>query len=427
MNPHCRPRLPLRSFLLPRIAVVCLAIASATQGADEITLPLEPAAPRARHAIDSSSRGADGVKFGDVDGDGRPDIAAGWEEGGAVRIYLNPGPARAKETWPTITVGNVPRPEDAVIVDLDGDGRAEVVSATEGKDRTIYVHWAPTGDLKAEWRTEPIACTQKRQSWMFILPLDIDRENGIDLVVGSKANGAALGWLRSPKNPRDLAAWTYHPFRAAFWIMSLKAADINRDGFTDILFSDRRGAGGGVKWLENPGATRTAQSRWQEHHVADGAEQRSALFLDHADVDGDGSPEIVTAYQPSRVGIFSHTPGAAWKTQWLNLTGKVGSAKAVSVGDLNGDGRADLVVSFEGAKGPLTGIVWIEQTARGWRMHDLGGPEGIKYDLVPLLDVDGDGDLDVVTTEERDQLGLVWYENPFNRKPGAVAPAPRGR
>lgn len=405
------------------MGTICFALAAPLRGADEIAVPLEPATPWARHAIDASSRGADGVKFGDVNGDGRPDIATGWEEGGAVRVYLNPGPAQAKELWPTITVGNVPQPEDAVIVDLDGDGRPEVVSATEGRDRTIYVHWAPTGHLKAEWRTEPIACTQKLQSWMFILPLDIDRENGIDLVVGSKSKGAALGWLRSPKNPRDLAAWTYHPFRAAFWIMSLKAADINRDGFADILFTDRRGPGGGVKWLENPGAARTPQSQWHEHHVADGGERSSALFLDHADLDGDGAPEIVTAYQPSRIAIFSRTPAATWTTQWLNLTGKVGSAKAVSVGDLNGDGRADLIVSFESAQGPVPGIAWLEQVEQGWRLHDLGGPEGVKYDLVPQLDLDGDGDLDVVTTEERDQLGLVWYENPFNRKPAAVTPS----
>jgi hypothetical protein len=31
---------------------------------------------------------------------------------------------------------------------------------------------------------------------------------------------------------------------------------------------------------------------------------------------------------------------------------------------------------------------------------------------VELLDVDGDQDLDVVTTEQIEQLGIVWYENP---------------
>ena len=38
--------------------------------------------------------------------------------------------------------------------------------------------------------------------------------------------------------------------------------------------------------------------------------------------------------------------------------------------------------------------------------------QGSKFDLLQLMDVDQDGDLDVITCEERDNLGLVWYENP---------------
>ena len=55
-----------------------------------------------RHTIDSSNRvagkrGADGVRLLDVNHDGRLDITTGWEEGGAVAIYLNPGPEKARE------------------------------------------------------------------------------------------------------------------------------------------------------------------------------------------------------------------------------------------------------------------------------------------------------------------------------------------
>ncbi len=45
--------------------------------------------------------------------------------------------------------------------------------------------------------------------------------------------------------------------------------------------------------------------------------------------------------------------------------------------------------------------------------HPISGPQGIKFDLVKLLDLDGDGDLDVLTCEERDNLGVIWYENPL--------------
>lgn len=44
--------------------------------------------------------------------------------------------------------------------------------------------------------------------------------------------------------------------------------------------------------------------------------------------------------------------------------------------------------------------------------HDIGGPEGVKFDLIQLEDLDADGDLDLITCEERHQLGVIWYENP---------------
>ena len=55
--------------------------------------------PWARHTIDSASRGADGVRLADANGDGLPDIVTGWEEGGTVRVTLNPGPAKSRRPW----------------------------------------------------------------------------------------------------------------------------------------------------------------------------------------------------------------------------------------------------------------------------------------------------------------------------------------
>ncbi|HJN14104.1 MAG TPA: hypothetical protein QGH10_01370 [Armatimonadota bacterium] len=47
-----------------------------------------------------------------------------------------------------------------------------------------------------------------------------------------------------------------------------------------------------------------------------------------------------------------------------------------------------------------------------WTAHDVSGPEGIKYDLIEPIDMDADGDLDLLTCEEREGLGVFWYENP---------------
>ena len=106
----------------------------------------EPASrgkPWPRHVIDDSSRGADGVKLADLNGDGLVDITTGWEEGGITRVYLHPGRDAVRGRWPGVTVGKTPNVEDALFADLDGDGRMDVVSSCEGRTRTVFVHWAP--------------------------------------------------------------------------------------------------------------------------------------------------------------------------------------------------------------------------------------------------------------------------------------------
>src|SRR5262245_39159455 len=117
---------------MTRLCLLCLlALCGKTAAAE----------PWRRHVIDDSSRGADGVRLGDLNGDGRFDVVTGWEEGGAVRACLNPEPSRAKERWPGVTLGRAPSPEDAVFADLDGDGTLDAISSCEGKTRTIFVHW----------------------------------------------------------------------------------------------------------------------------------------------------------------------------------------------------------------------------------------------------------------------------------------------
>jgi hypothetical protein len=75
--------------------------------------------PWTMHVIDNSSAGADGTKLADLDGDGREDIVAGWEQGNVARLYFDPGENGAD--WKFISLP-APDVEDALPVDLDGDG-----------------------------------------------------------------------------------------------------------------------------------------------------------------------------------------------------------------------------------------------------------------------------------------------------------------
>lgn len=91
----------------------------------------------------------------------------------------------------------------------------------------------------------------------------------------------------------------------------------------------------------------------------------------------------------------------------------VGQIQDVQAADLDLDGDLDLALSFSHADGDRSGVVWLVAGLDGaWSRGEVSGPPGTKYDNVSLEDVDGDGDLDMVTSEQIDQLGVVWYENP---------------
>lgn len=362
-----------------------------------------------RHTIDASAQGADGVKLGDLNRDGRPDLVTGWEEGGVVRVYLNPGKERMKGAWETMTVGKVMDAEEAIFTDLDGDGKLEVVSGTEGTTRQVFWHRRVDG----QWRTDPFPATAGKQMWMQIVELDLDGQHGRDLLLGSKGKGAAIGWLRAPEKAEELAAWGYFELRKAGWIMSLETADMDEDGDLDVVFTDRKGERCGLFWLENPGPDRVrAGEVWIEHEI--GALGREVVFADVGHFDDDPWLDVAVAVKPTAIHLFRGRADGGWRPQVLQLLDQaIGKAKAVNMADLNGDGLTDLVFTCEDAKGEREGVIWLEtQGGDQWLQHSLGGADGVKFDLIQVLDLDGDGDLDVITCEERDQLGVIWYENP---------------
>lgn len=385
-----------------------------------LLLPLPGKEPWNRHTIDDSSKGADGVRLADVNGDGLMDIATGWEEGGVVRAYLHPGSKNCTEKWPAVTVGTVKSAEDAVFADLDGDGASDVVSCCEGRTRSIYFHWAPRAKESfldaALWETTKLPATAGKQMWMYAFPMQIDGKHGVDLFVGSKGGNGSVGWLQAPENPRDLSKWTFHKLQDAGWIMSLILADMNGDQLDDLLVSDRRGSSRGIFWLQNPGPEKAADpGAWKRHDIGDG--KLEIKFITIGDLDQDGLDDVIATEKKSIV--WYRLEDKKWVQRIIPLPNGVGGGKSVVVSDINGDGRNDLVFSCEGAKAPLSGVRWLswdKSPLEGtWSDHEVSGPEGLKYDRLVVSDVNGDGDPDLLCCEERDQLGVFWYENPFQR------------
>ncbi len=385
-----------------------------------------------RHVIDSSFSGADGVRLADVNNDKLMDIATGWEEGGYTKVYIHPGYKLVKQKWPSVIVGKTPDVEDAVFADIDNNGAIDVVSSTEGETKKVYINWAPSNPDdyldSSKWKTQVLPASDGLLKWMFALPAQIDGENGLDLVVGSKSKkqDGEIGWFQAPQNPTILSQWKWHPISSATWVMSLFLKDMDMDGDMDIVTSDRKpGETQGVRWLENPGNKTKQKQEWNNHFI--GAKGLQVMFMDMADLDGDGLEDAIVTEITTQKIVFMRkldNSGLKWKSYNIDIPAETGRAKAIKVGDINGDGKPDLVHSTNTlGDDSKAGLVWMSYTNKPtepeWEWHNLSGPVGYKFDRIELLDIDGDGDLDVLTCEENygansKGLGVIWYENPIN-------------
>ena len=385
-----------------------------------------------RHIIDSTSSGADGVRIADANGDGISDITTGWEEEGITKVYLHPGYEKARGIWPSVIVGKTPSVEDALFVDVNNDQTLDVISVTGGDDKKIYIHWAPNNLNQyldaSKWKTEVLPISEGQIQWMFAITAQLNESNKINLVVGSKNEAAEIKWFQSSEKPNDLSNWKGHTISSSEWIMSLIEVDMDHDGDYDILTSDRKsGETNGIRWLENAGKNFNQNHEWKNHFI--GAHGLEVMFMDYADLDQDGLKDVIVTERSTQKIFFikklDHS-GLKWKSYPIDIPEVTGKAKAVKVGDINGDGKLDLVHTTNTYRDEdKQGVYWLsyskDPTDSNWTWHELSGFEGYKFDRIELLDMDDDGDLDVLTTEENygmnsKGLGVIWYENPTKTK-----------
>lgn len=437
-------RIPISAAKILKLLLSLTVIAG--WGADSLAAENLPPGgrPWARHAIDDRFFGSDGTRLADVNGDGEPDVLASWENAGLTRFSLNPGKGKVKGPWPSYTVAITPHAEEALWTDLDGDGALDIVSSQEQHAERVVVFWNPKDPSKLTdplaWKGASIPAVDGRSQWMYAEAAQIDGKHGLDLVVGGKNyernRTAKIGWLEASRDPRDLSAWTWHPLGDVSWVMSIVLTDVNRDGFTDVLYTDKHGPGVGIWWLEHPGsADPSALERpWKAHRLTpENLGLSGTMFLTVADVDRDGQEDIVSTVdeprkspdQPDherRAILFLRRldrSGDRWETHRIAVPPGTAQPKGVAVGDLDGDGRNELVLTSTGAEGDLIGTYYLKYQASPrdpvWQAVNIAGAPGIKYDVVHLIDLDGDGDLDVLTNDEKENgggLGVVWYENP---------------
>lgn len=370
------------------------------------------AQPWQRHIIDNSLCGADGIKFFDINHDGFQDIVTGWEESGETRLYLHPGSSNVKQTWPNVIIGKTAHVEDAVIIPAE---QPIILSSCEGNTRALMLQWCSAHDdlhSALNWNQTIIPAAHNKMQWMYAEPIKIGGQQAI--IAAGKNENAEIGWWEF-QDILNVDTWKWHTLQKVGWVMSIMPFDVDNDGDTDIIYSDRNGSERGCWWLEQ-----TADSSiWPRHSIGNHDEQ--VMFICTAHLNPDDRIDVLSCAKPKQIFAFKQNKDGTFNTRFtLDYPENTGTAKSVEWGDMNGDGDWDIVLSCEQADSMKSGIMWLEQKRtlfnKRWIPHDISGADGIKFDRIRLHDLDGDGDLDLLSCEERYQncgLGVIWYENPF--------------
>ena len=226
------------------------------------------------------------VAIGDLDGDGKPDLAIADNGTGYITLYKNtstPGSISFSNMTNLVIPGN---PYGIAIGDLDKDGNAELVVSTEGSNSSLYVikNNSTPGNFSFG---SPVSYATLAGAFTLAIG-DLDGDGNPDIAAtGGNPSGVLV--LRNISTLGNLSFDLPKSFAAGNYTVDVSIRDLDGDSKPELIAVNR--FGNSVSVLKNKSTIGNIDF---ETHV-DYPVGDAPLIAAIADLDGDGRPDIITA------------------------------------------------------------------------------------------------------------------------------------
>ncbi len=395
--------------------------------------------------------GSDGLVMDDLDQDGYLDIVsvheadteyAGLSEG-YIRIAFG---SADPDQWDLVTLAEgaeAAAAEDAAIGDVNGDGYLDVIAACELAHLIYFQN--PGKDIRTtRWERIIPSITKDRGSFIRVFVADFNKDGHLDVVSPNKGEQNPEIGTRDT-NPISVFAIKGDPLRDASWgehelgryriPQNSRPIDLDADGDLDVIGGSR--GENRMIWFENKGGT---GFDFVERALNIGGGSSGGFNMAFGDISGDRRLDIVVPASSS-AGLelgWLEQPASKDRPWPYHRIGSTSPDTTVGIGlaDINGDGRLDLMAGSysRGPRdhdgdvaidSPLGRLAWFEQSAiptNPWKRHDISRRKRGMFDKFIPRDMDGDGDMDFVSTRGNSSPydGVFWLEQVRTKTPEAT-------